>query len=643
MSNEYPNLLSPLKVGNRILKNRLITGPSTLHSASNGEQYPTAEAIAHFAGRAKAGAALVTCAGVSFTPTGDDGMHASWDVYKPNSLNALAHLAERIHYHGALASMELGGGGMTGGGYAVSDGALLINLEPGREMPKEEIARLVKCYGDAAAACRDANFDGVFLHMGHGLQVGQFLSPLTNKRTDEYGGSLENRARYAIEAIDEIRRRVGKNFLIEVRISGTEIEEGGIGIEEAIAFTEMIQDRIDMIHVSCGMHNPKYMTITHPCGFLPSVPNVYLAEAFKKSGKIKIPVVTIGGIQDLDEAEGILADGKADLLCVVRGVIADTDLVNKAYEGRGDDVTPCIKCMRCHDSTVFGHKFLCAVNPVIGMEHELSLVDAKPAKAKKVAVVGGGPAGMKAALTAAERGHDVTLFEKSGSLGGVLKFAAHVPFKYPLNNFREYLVKQIAKSKVTVKLNTEATKAQLLAGGYDKVILALGAEPLILPIPGMAEPFVRKAVDIYDDLASVGNRVVVIGGGQVGCETALHLAMLGKKVTLLEMQKEVAPDASITHRTELLLELAKEKNLTIVTGAKCSSVTRDRVAYLDASGKTAEVPADSIIAATGMKPRTETVEALLGSAKRVDIVGDCVRARTVENAMKEGFYSALNV
>jgi 2,4-dienoyl-CoA reductase-like NADH-dependent reductase (Old Yellow Enzyme family)/thioredoxin reductase len=638
MATKYPHLLSPIKVGNTWLRNRIITAPTTIHSASNGEQYPTEEAIVHFANKAKAGAALVTCAGVSFVPTEDDGEHASWDVYKFNSLNALAHLAESIHFYGAKASMELGGGGMTGGGYAVSDGAPLINLQPGREMPVEEIHRLVKCYGYAAEAVKKAGFDGVFLHFGHGLQVAQFLSPLTNKRTDEFGGSLENRARYPVMAIDAIRERVGRDMLIEVRISGTEVEEGGFGLEEAIAFTEMIQDKIDMIQVSCGMHNPKYMTVVHPCGFLPSIPNVYLAEAFKKSGKIKIPVVTIGGIQDLDEAEQILVDGRADILSIARGIIAETDLVNKAYAGRNEDVTPCIKCMRCLDSGVFGHKFLCAVNPVIGMEHVLPTMIQPPKAKKKVAVIGGGPAGMEAALTASRRGHDVTLFEKSDSLGGTLKFADYVSFKYPLRNFKNYLVRQVEKSGVHVKLNTDATPGAIKTGKYDIVFAAIGAKPIVPPMKGIDAGNVKIAIETYGKEKELAKKIVVIGGGEVGCETALHLAKLGKKVTIVEMLPELAPDASPTHRTELLRELDNEANLTYLTNARCNEITTNGIVC-----EKGFVKAENVILAVGMRGLFDEAESFRPEVGEFSPIGDCVRARTVESAIKEAYYAAVRV
>jgi NADPH-dependent 2,4-dienoyl-CoA reductase/sulfur reductase-like enzyme len=384
------------------------------------------------------------------------------------------------------------------------------------------------------------------------------------------------------------------------------------------------------------------MTVTHPCGFLPTIPNVYLAEAFKNSGRIHIPVVTIGGIQDLDEAEKIIADGRADIVSVARGFIADTELVNKAYEGRNDDVTPCIKCMRCHDSTVFGHKYLCAVNPAIGMEHALFSMITPPCTKKKVAVIGGGPAGMKAALTAAERGHDVTLYEKSGSLGGALKFADHVSFKYPLKKFKDFLVHQVEKSAIRVKLNTEGTPDMLKNERYDEIIVAVGAEPVIPAITGIKGKNVVLATDIFGNEKELGNKIVVIGGGQVGCETALQLAREGKNVTIIEQLPELAPDASITHRTEILLELNRERRLTYFTSATCTKVSDRSITYMVESDAT-EMEADSIIIAVGMKTRFSEAETFIGAAGKFTVIGDCVRAGTVENAIKDAFYAAVMI
>ena len=634
---EIPKVLQPVRIGGVLLKNRIVSAPTTMHSMSNGELYPSEDAISYFESRARAGVGMVTVAGLKVgKDVTDDGQNTAWDVNQPNHRNKLMELVERVHFYGAKISMELIG--IFPEGYTVSDGCSIMGWATGHEITREAMETFKEEWAQAAADLVDCGFDAILIHAGHSVPLAQFLSPLTNKRTDEYGGSTENRCRYLIEILDAIRARVGKKLLIEVRISGTEFEEGGIDLEEGIRIGEQIQDHLDILQVSAGMHNPKWMTWVHPCGFRPPMPNVCVAEAFKKTGKFHVPIVTLGAIDSLESAEKIIEDGKADLVTMARSLIADPELIHKGVKGKTEDVTPCIKCMRCHDSTVYGHHFQCAVNPTAGLEASLQKLVQAPGACKKVAVIGGGPAGMKAACVAADRGHQVTLFEQSDRLGGMLHYAGYFSFKYPVKDYMNWLIRQVNKRPITVKLGTKAVPETV--AGYDAVLVAIGAEPLILPVPGVQEA--KVAIETLGHEEKLGDSVILIGGGQVGCETALHYASLGKKVTVVEMQSELAPDASTTGRNELLTEIEKEKNFITLTGAKCVSVTATSVTY-EKDGKQETITADSVVLSAGMKSKTQEADSFIGTAMDFAEIGDCVRARTVEYATKEAYYAAVNL
>ena len=634
---EIPKVLQPVRIGGVLLKNRIVSAPTTMHSLSNGELYPTEDAISFFESRARAGVGMVTVAGLKVgKDVADDGQNTAWDVNQPNHRNKLMELVERVHFYGAKISMELIG--IFPEGYTVSDGCSIMGWATGHEITREAMETFKEEWAQAAADLVDCGFDAILIHAGHSVPLAQFLSPLTNKRTDEYGGSTENRCRYLIEILDAIRARVGKKLLIEVRISGTEFEEGGIDLEEGIRIGEQIQDHLDILQVSAGMHNPKWMTWVHPCGFRPPMPNVCVAEAFKKTGKFHVPIVTLGAIDSLESAEKIIEDGKADLVTMARSLIADPELIHKGVKGKTEDVTPCIKCMRCHDSTVYGHHFQCAVNPTAGLEASLQKLVQAPGACKKVAVIGGGPAGMKAACVAADRGHQVTLFEQSNRLGGMLHYAGYFSFKYPVKDYMNWLIRQVNKRPIEVKLGQKAVPETV--AGYDAVLVAIGAEPLILPVPGVQEA--KVAIETLGHEEKLGDSVILIGGGQVGCETALHYASLGKKVTVVEMQSELAPDASTTGRNELLTEIEKEKNFITLTGAKCVSVTATSVTY-EKDGKQETITADSVVLSAGMKSKTQEADSFIGTAMDFAEIGDCVRARTVEYATKEAYYAAVNL
>lgn len=634
---KIPKALTPVRIGNVLLKNRIVSAPTTMHSLSNGELYPTEDAISFFESRARAGVGMVTVAGLKVgKDVADDGKNTAWDVNQPNHRNKLMELVERVHFYGAKISMELIG--IFPEGYTVSDGCSIMGWATGHEITREAMEAFKEEWAQAAADLVDCGFDAILIHAGHSVPLAQFLSPLTNKRTDEYGGSTENRCRYLIEILDAIRARVGKKLLIEVRISGTEFEEGGIDIDEGIRIGELLQDHLDILQVSAGMHNPKWMTWVHPCGFRPPMPNVCVAEAFKKTGKFHVPIVTLGAIDSLESAEQIIADGKADLVTMARSLIADPELIHKGMAGKTEDVTPCIKCMRCHDSTVYGHHFQCAVNPTAGLEASLRKLVQEPGECKKVAIIGGGPAGMKAACVASDRGHQVTLFEATNRLGGMLHYAGYFSFKYPVKDYMNWLIGQVNKRPIDVKLGTKATPETVQ--GYDAVLVAIGAEPLILPVPGVEQA--KVAIETLGHEEELGSSVILIGGGQVGCETALHYAKLGKKVIVMEMQSELAPDASTTGRNELLTEIAAEPNFIPLTGAKCVSLTATSVTY-EKDGKQETITADSVVLSAGMKAKTQEADSFIGTALAFAEIGDCVRARTVEYATKEAYYAAVNL
>ena len=635
----YPHLMSPVRVGKHMIKNRIIAAPVTLHSASNGESYPTESAMNFFVQRAKAGAGLVVCAGVKLLPVKDDGEHTGWDLYKYNSMHKLAELAERIHFYGAKASMELIG--IFEDGYVASSGGMLMDgMTPGREIPISEMLRYKEGYAHSAKKLMELGYDGILLHFGHSIPVAQFLSPFTNHRTDQYGGSFENRIRYIVEILEAIRQQVGDNMIIEIRMSANEFKDGGIDLEEGLKIAERLQEYADIMQASCGMVTPELMCRTHPCDFQSPNPNVYLAEEFKSSGRISSFITAIGGIGSLADAEGIIASQKADFVAISRAFIADPELIPKSISGNEKDVVPCIKCMRCHDSTVYGHFFQCSVNPTIGIMQHMNSMIVPPTDKKKVAVVGGGPAGMYAALTAFKRGHHVTLYEKTLGLGGALKFSSKVPFKYSLTKFREYLINQIETSSIDVRLGTEVTPHELKNAEYDAVIIAIGAQPIIPKITGIEHSI--HATDVYGKEETLGNEIIVIGGGQVGCETALHLAKAGKTVTIIEMREVMAPDASRTHRGDILAHMDIQRNLISITDATCVSITNKSVTYTK-GGKKVDLHTDNIILAVGMKPRIDEADEYACVAPYFRSIGDCVKARTVEMSVREGYFAGINI
>jgi 2,4-dienoyl-CoA reductase-like NADH-dependent reductase (Old Yellow Enzyme family)/thioredoxin reductase len=633
MSKKYAHLLSPLKVGNTIFRNRLLASATGLHALQGGEPYPTEAIMDTHANRAKGGAAMVTLMGTyPNSPIVSDGKNLCYDLFTPHNRHYLAQLAEAVHFYGAKASWEI----MfvsNRPGYDVSAG-IGRNGKPSLEISEAMMDEIADQYAYHASLLQDLKYDLVTLHWAYLAHVeSRFISPATNKRTDQYGGRIENRARFPMMIVDRIKQKCGQDFLIEVRISGTDQDPNGVQIEDSIALAKLLEGHIDLLQVHLGVKDAM-------AGNFQNTPNLAAAEAIKKSGTT-LRVVTIVGYQDLDEAERIIAEGKADFIGIARGWIADPNLGTKAYEGRGEDVRPCIKCLRCHDSACIENRtYVCSVNPTIGLEHKLDKMVKPAAAIKKVAVVGGGPAGMQAALTASGRGHEVTLYEKSGVLGGQLNFSDYVSFKDSLNKFKKYLICQIEKSNIKVRLNTAVNVSFLESKNFDVVIGALGAEPVLPLLPGIEGKNVIMAPEVFGKETTLASKMVIIGGGQVGCETAWHLTLSGHEVTLIEMQDKIAPDASWFYRTVLIRQIKGNKKIQVILNARGTGI-HGGVTYTDAGGATHLLEAGTVVIAAGMKPRLDEAMALWNTGDRFVMVGDCAFVGNVEKAIRTGFAAAI--
>ncbi|MBP1736895.1 MAG: FAD-dependent oxidoreductase [Oscillospiraceae bacterium] len=653
MQQRYPHIFSPITIGNVVFKNRIWSAPAGAHLLYGREEYPSQAAFAYYSAKAAGGAAVITYSAQNMDfHQPYDAVHACENILHPESHRFFSQFTDMIHFHDAKASLELLAFQYHGYDHNQTLVPYSINGDPGPDgSPTVKLTRaamesIAKSYGAVAEAALECGFDMLLIHAGHGLCLSQFFSPVMNRRDDDFSYKpLENRMRFADLILDAIRAKVGRRLLIEFRISGDELSgDKGYHVEDCIEMLKHIQDRIDIAHVSTGTFYNGTENITHPTEFLAHGCNAQYAAAVKACPDIKIPVLTLGAFQKPELIEETLASGKADMVAMARGLIADAQRVNKFQRGKEDEAIPCIRCFHCLNYNV-APTFACSVNPTVGRESVLPLLIPPVGPPKKAVIVGGGPAGMAAAITAAQRGHSVILLEQDDHLGGKLVFSRQVPFKHDLCRFMDYQIHMLDKLGVDVRLNTTATPELLASLKPDAVISAVGADPAVPPIPGIHNANVITAESAYHKASAgeaLGNRIVVLGGGLVGCETGLYLAMeAGKKVTIIEMLPEVARDEMYLTRDALLDRL--EEYTTLITGARCTGIDETGLTYVDEHGKTHSLDCDTVVLSAGMRPRQEQAEAFRGIAPFFVRIGDCVKATNVRNATRTGFDAAVRL
>jgi len=636
-------LFETIRINGLELKNRMVVS-AMVTNFCNEDGTPTEKYLAYHEKKAQGGWGLVITENYAVTPDAG-GFKRLPGLWNDALIDSHKELTRRVHQAGGRIVAQIYHAGRetssaVTGVKPVAPSRLKDPTMPEqpRELSISEIEELAAQFGNCARRVKEAGFDGVEIHGAHGYLVGQFMSPFSNKRFDKYGGTTENRARFALEIVADVRKKCGDDFPILYRMSAMEYVDGGLGIEESKTIARLLEKAgVDCIHCSQGVYASRDTIIPHY--IFPKGNFINNAAAVKSA--VKIPVIGVGRINDPLIAETILECGKADLVTMARASLADPDMPNKYKSGNAGDIIHCIGCVQgCSGENKKGNSIRCLVNPMTGMEDVYKLETA--AIRKKIIVAGGGVSGCEAAIAASRRGHDVRLYESGSHLGGQWVLASIPIGKEEFNSFLVWQQKQLKQLGVNIYLNRTVDHEILLKEKPDVIIIATGSQPLLLPIPGINNKHVVSAHDVLSGKADASGNVVVIGGGLVGAETADHLAQHGCSVSIVEMLPQIVKDGEPAPAEYLKRRLLKH-NVDIFTSARVTEIGTDFVSFEKDGNKQTINSIDTVVIAVGVRSNNELTEIAQKITSQVIVIGDAHSVKDGYRNIQEGFYAGLTV